>query len=61
MAEELLADALPPVKTNGIETNGMHLPQDPDDEPHPTLEEVVAMIKAIPQGRRADRRGCPAL
>lgn len=48
LVEELLADALPPVKANGVTANGMHVAQDPDDESHPTLEEVVALIKATP-------------
>lgn len=53
LVEELLADVLPPVKTNGTKTNGVHLSQEPDDDPHPTLEEVVAMIKAIPPNPNA--------
>lgn len=48
LVEALLTDALPPVKTNGMTANGTQLAQDADDESHPTLAEVVAMIKATP-------------
>lgn len=41
LVEKLLADALPVAETNGV-----HAPADDDDLP--SLEEVVAMIKATP-------------
>src|SRR5437764_178937 len=46
LVEKLLADALPVA-----ETNGFHVPADDDDLP--SLEEVVAMIKATPPNPNA--------
>lgn len=47
LVEKLLANALPIVETNGVYSS------DDEDDDHPTLEEVVAMIKATPPNPNA--------